>query len=108
MKKDKITVKQIFDDNFKEFWKNNNKKFPEEMRANIYDEVMKMVGCSNILSGFVAYICIICLKVKKIGFTCKSRFCNKCGKKYASQWVEKQADKILKVPHRHCVFIVPK
>ncbi|MBU3199817.1 transposase zinc-binding domain-containing protein [Clostridium estertheticum] len=43
----------------------------------------------------------------KIGFTCKSRFCSKCGKKYISEWVKKQVNKILDVLHRHCVFTIP-
>jgi hypothetical protein len=108
MKTDKITIKQIFQDNFQVFWKKNQKKFPEKMREHTYIEVMKMIGCGDISSGFVAYICMTCLEIFKIGFTCKSRFCSKCGKKYVSQWVEKQVDKILDVPHRHCVFTMPE
>lgn len=107
MRKDKITIKQIFGDHYKEFWKNNKEKYPEKMRENINVEVMKMVGCGDISVGFVAYICLKCLEIFKIGFTCKSRFCSKCGKKYISEWVEKQVSKNLDVPHRHCVFTMP-
>jgi hypothetical protein len=108
MRKNKITVKQIFKDHFRQFWEVNQDKFPPKMKEHIYNEVMKMLECGDILSGFITYICFVCHEVLKIGFTCKSRFCSKCGKKYASQWVEKQADKILDVPHRHCVFTIPE
>jgi len=106
MRRGKITIKQIFSDNFGSFWEKNREKFPEEMREHAYAEVMKMLGCGDVSMGFVSYICLVCLEVLKIGFTCKSRFCSKCGKKYVSQWVEKQVDKILDVPHRHCVFTI--
>ena len=108
MKKSKITLKEIFEDHFQAFWGKNKEKVPENMREHTYVEVMKMIGCGDISLGFVAYICMVCFEKIKIGFTCKSRFCSKCGKKYVSQWVEKQVDKILDVPHRHCVFTIPE
>jgi hypothetical protein len=106
--KKKITIKQIFDDNFEEFWEKNKNKYPENMREHMLIEVMKMMGCGNVALGFVAYICMKCLDIFKIGFTCKSRFCVKCGKKYVSDWVEKQVNRILEVPHRHCIFTIPE
>ena len=108
MKKSKITLKEIFEDHFQSFWGKNKEKVPENMREHTYVEVLKMIGCGDISLGFVAYICMVCFEKFKIGFTCKSRFCSKCGKKYVSQWVEKQVDKILDVPHRHCVFTIPE
>ena len=108
MKKGKITLKEIFEDHFQAFWGKNKEKVPENMREHTYIEVMKMIGCGDISLGFVAYICMVCFEKFKIGFTCKSRFCSKCGKKYVSQWVERQVDKILDVPHRHCVFTIPE
>lgn len=108
MKKGKITIKEIFEDHFQVFWEKKKEKFPENMRDHTYIEVMKMIGCGDISLGFIAYICMVCFEKFKIGFTCKSRFCVKCGKKYVSQWVEKQVDKILDVPHRHCVFTIPE
>jgi len=104
----KITIRQIFQDHFQGFWEKNQEKFPEKMREHIHKEVNKMMGCADASEGFVSYICMNCHEVLKKGFTCKSRFCNKCGKKYVSQWVEKQVEKILDVPHRHCVFTIPK
>lgn len=108
MKKYNGVIKQIFKDHFEEFWKGNQVKYPKEMREHLYSEVQKMMNCGEFALGFVAYICMICLEKIKIGFSCKSRFCNRCGKKYISDWVEKQVRRILEVPHRHCIFTVPK
>ncbi|WP_443081835.1 transposase zinc-binding domain-containing protein, partial [Terrisporobacter othiniensis] len=35
------------------------------------------------------------------GFSCKSKFCTKCGRMYSIKWAEKQADNMLNVKHRH-------
>lgn len=78
------------------------------MREHIFGEVFKMLYCGDLTLGFVTYICMECMEKVKIGFSCKSRFCNKCGKKYICAWVEKQVKRILDVPHRHCVFTIPK
>lgn len=39
---------------------------------------------------------------------CKSRFCNRCGKVYIENWVNKQVERIIDVSHRHTVFTVPQ
>jgi hypothetical protein len=70
MEKNKITIKQIFEDNYQEFWKKNKEKYPEKMREHMNIEVMKMLGYGDISLGFVAYICLKCLEVFKVGFTC--------------------------------------
>ncbi|MBC2582812.1 transposase [Clostridium sp. DJ247] len=108
MKKSNGIIKQIFKDYFKEFWQNKNDKFPEQMREHLFKEVLKMINCGEFALGFIAYICMQCLEKINIGFSCKSRFCNRCGKKYISDWVEKQVRRILDVPHRHCIFTIPK
>ena len=35
MRKNKINIKQIFGDNYQEFWENNKEKYPEKMRDNM-------------------------------------------------------------------------
>lgn len=108
MKNKKITIKQIFTDHFEGFWEKNNEKYPKEEREHIFEEVTKMINCGNTALGFVAYICMFCFNIIKLGFTCKSKFCVKCGKKYVSEWVEKKVKQILEVPHRHCIFTIPE
>ncbi|MBU3199818.1 transposase zinc-binding domain-containing protein [Clostridium estertheticum] len=65
MKKNKITIKRIFEDNYPEFWKLNKEKYPQKMREHVNIEVMKMIGCGDISLGFVAYICLKCLEELK-------------------------------------------
>ncbi|GAV24952.1 IS91 family transposase, partial [Carboxydothermus islandicus] len=59
---------------------------------------------------YVEYVCVKCngKEKKRVGFTCKSRFCNRCGKIYIEKWVEKQTERILEVGHRHIVFTIPE
>ncbi|GAW30159.1 transposase zinc-binding domain-containing protein, partial [Carboxydocella sp. ULO1] len=56
------------------------------------------------------YICTNCTgsEKKKVAFTCKSRFCNRCGKVYIEKWAEKQTERILEIGHRYMVFTVPE
>ncbi|MFU2419121.1 transposase zinc-binding domain-containing protein, partial [Peptacetobacter sp. AB800] len=42
------------------------------------------------------------------GFTCKSKFCTKCGRKYSMEWAEKQVENMIDVSHRHAVFTIPE
>lgn len=108
MNKNRVTVKEIFEEHFEEFWEKNSERFPKDEREHLKTEAVKMINCGAVKKGFVSYICLICMTILTIGFTCKSRFCSKCGKKYTSQWVEKQVKKIFNVPHRHCVFTIPE
>lgn len=96
--KNKGIIKTIFEKHFQGFWEKNKEKYPEQMRDHILSEVSKMLHCGDLTLGFVAYICMECFEKIKIGFSCKSRFCNRCGKKYISTWVEKQVKRILDVP----------
>ncbi|MBN7577317.1 transposase, partial [Clostridium beijerinckii] len=46
--------------------------------------------------------------MKKIGFTCKSRFCTSCGKVYVDNWIDSMLLKLINVRHRHIVFTMPE
>ncbi|MBI3814187.1 MAG: transposase zinc-binding domain-containing protein [Nitrospinae bacterium] len=37
-------------------------------------------------------MCTKCGTKKRVPFTCKSRFCTSCGKKYVDKWVDKTVD----------------
>ena len=52
-------------------------------------------------------MCEECLCIKKVPFSCKSRFCPSCGKVYVDRWINKMADIVLDVPHRHIVLTIP-
>ncbi|MEM7533732.1 MAG: transposase zinc-binding domain-containing protein, partial [Chloroflexota bacterium] len=70
-------------------------------------EVEKMLDCKNPKNGFATYLCLHCGEDKKVPFTCKSRICSSCGKKYADEWAEELSGRLWNVPHRHITFTVP-
>jgi hypothetical protein len=103
-----ITMKKILQDNWKKFKKRKIKRIPKEVRADIIEAVEKAMDCGNIEKGYTEYMCLECMESKKVGFTCKSKFCSRCGRIYVSKWVEKQQTKILDIKHRHSVFTIPE
>ncbi|WP_168123877.1 transposase [Paenibacillus sp. HB172176] len=105
-------VKQILKDHFHGFWELHADRFPEELQTAIPEAVKKATRCGTKDMGYARYECKGCTAGAPepvfICFTCKSRFCHGCGKKYTDEWAEKQQERILNVPHRHTVFTVPK
>lgn len=67
----------------------------------------KMLSCGEEWAGYAEYMCEECLCIKKVPFSCKSRFCPSCGKTYVDRWINKMADIVLDVPHRHIVLTIP-
>lgn len=109
-KKNSGIIKTILKDHFDGFWKMHSSLFPVSIRSDIEETVLKAMKCGSGDLGYSKYECLGCEGNPKpvfIGFTCKSRFCHKCGKKYTDEWAEKQQEMILNVPHRHMVFTVP-
>lgn len=76
------------------------------LRPVISKEVKKMMACGTVDSGFEIYECPNCQKTHVICYTCKSRFCNSCGVKYASLRAQTISNSTLDVPHRHVVFTI--
>lgn len=104
-------VKRILKDHFDGFWKLNAHRFPKTLQGDIEETVLKSLRCSSSDLGYAKYECLGCEGNPApvfVCFTCKSRFCHKCGKKYTDDWSDKQQDMIFNVPHRHMVFTIPK
>ena len=104
-------IKRILKDHFDGYWKMYANSYPEEYRDDIKDAVTKAIRCGTSDLGYAKYECVGCpqdTNPKFVYFTCKSRFCHKCGKKYTDDWSEKQQEMIFNVPHRHMVFTIPK
>ncbi len=80
------------------------------MQESVAEAVRKMRGCGDPKNGYTKYRCVSCEghPERIIGFTCKSRFCPRCGKRYVDEWVEKQVETIVNVSHRHTVFTIPE
>jgi len=103
----KITVKEILEDNWDEFKRKMWRRVPVSMREHIDNVVQKALSCGDIKKGYTEYMCLECGESIKVGFTCKSKFCCKCGRLYTLKWAEKQQETMLRVTHRHSVFTLP-
>lgn len=104
-------IKKILRDHFDGFWYIHEHRFPKEYREDIKETVLKTLKCGSKELGYAKYECLGCVGEPKplfVPFTCKSRFCNKCGKKYTDEWAEKQQQMIFNIPHRHMVFTIPQ
>ena len=102
-------INTILEDHFEEFKISKLTKLRnKEMREHIIEVVKKALTCGKIEYGYVKYRCLICNEEYIHGFSCKSKFCTKCGRMYSINWAEKQANNMLKVKHRHAVFTIPE
>ncbi len=110
--KKKGIIKAIWKDHFAGFWEFHADVFPKELQGDIQETVLKAIRCGTKNMGNARFECLGCSKGNTepvmICFTCKSRFCHGCGKKYTDEWTEKQVERILNIPHRHTVFTIPE
>ena len=102
MKKGKI--KTILEDH----WNGFLKIYENKIRDNVKKEVEKVLKCKDTKYGFIELKCDKCNTTKKIGFTCKSRFCTSCGKIYTDNWIDNMLGNLINVKHRHIVFTMPE
>ena len=94
---------QIFRDHWEEFKHFHPQLVNEDIEAN----VQKMLGCGLFSNGYAEYRCS-CGHIKRVPFSCKSRFCLRCSKVYIDSWVAKMRQTIFaKVNHRHIILTVP-
>ena len=104
-------IKEILKDHFKVFWEFHHKRFPEAYRDDIEETVKKTIKCGTADMGYARYECLGCEGnplPRFVYFTCKSRLCHSCGKKYTDDWSDKQQEMTFDVPHRHMVFTIPQ
>jgi hypothetical protein len=97
-------IKRIFQDH----WEKYQGFHGDTLREVEIREVDRMLHCKDPERGFTSYRCPECGEVKILGFTCKSRMCTSCGKKYADIWAEKLAGDIYRLPHKHVVLTIPE
>lgn len=102
-----VTIREILEDKYDKFKEEMWHRVPKNMRNHIDSIVRKALSCGDINKGFREYMCLKCGYSHKVGFMCKSKFCNRCGRLYATKWAEKQYENMLKVAHRHVVFTIP-
>uniref|UniRef100_UPI00374E3D61 transposase zinc-binding domain-containing protein n=1 Tax=Clostridium butyricum TaxID=1492 RepID=UPI00374E3D61 len=97
-------IKKILNDHCSGFFKLYSKK----IRKNVKREVEKVLKCKDIRHGYIEFKCYECNISKKVGFTCKSRFCTSCGKIYTDKWIDNMLGELINVRHRHIVFTIPE
>jgi len=97
-------IRLILENHWDDFFKIYGKK----IRKNVIKEVDKVLRCGDIKNGYIEMKCDKCNTIKKIGFTCKSRFCTSCGKIYVDNWVDNMIGNLFNVRHRHIVFTIPE
>jgi hypothetical protein len=101
----KYTIKQIFADHWKNFLNENPGLI---IRRAVFINVYKILVCQTAALGFALYFCDTCMIFKRVYHTCKSRFCNSCGIKYAKERAVAIASKCINCKHRHLVFTIPE
>jgi len=108
MRRGEIYFKNVMVQIFRDHWDQFKRYNKEDIDKNIEENVEKMLGCGLLENGYYEYICTNCLKKKKIGFSCKSRFCLGCSKVYIDKWVGRMQGVIFKrIKHRHIILTVP-
>lgn len=95
MKKGKIKI--ILEDH----WHGFLKIYENKIRFNVKKEVEKVLKCKDTKYGFIELKCDKCNTKKKIGFTCKSRFCTSCEKIYTDNWIDNMLGNLIIVTVIH-------
>jgi hypothetical protein len=102
-KKPFFSVKQIFEDHWKEYLQTHH------VRAIEKEEVSKMLSCKGMERGCFVYYCRNCDKDVIIPFGCNSRLCSSCGKRHTDRWAETLSRRAFPgIIHRHLVFTIPE
>ena len=98
----KVTLKQIFKDHWSAFLS------AHDVRDCVKKNVEKMLNCGDGEKlGYHLYRCKKCGTKRSVPNTCKSRFCNSCGKIATDNWMKKAEKRLANVPHHHIVFSPP-
>lgn len=103
----KITIAKIFAENQ---WRllRDYEICRKGLRPAIMKAINSIILCERHDLGHSLYECPHCQNFTFVWHTCKSRFCNKCGIRYARQLSDSIASKLFDCPHRHNVFTVPE
>ena len=98
----KHTLKRIFKDHWQDFLSIH------PVRDAVKENVWKMMNCGDKdVLGYSLYACKKCGTRHYVAHTCKSRFCNSCGKIATDNWIANAQKQFVNVPHRHIVFSPP-
>lgn len=100
----RYTIKQIFQD----WWEVYVSTHPL-IRDYVHDNVRKMLSCRD--PERLGYRKAVCPthpdQFKIIPHSCKSRFCNSCGKIAVDKWLVSACEAFPNVPYAHVTWTVP-
>ncbi len=96
-------AKDIFILGFDDYLRSINYK----IRSSALENVKKMLACRTDLLGYHEYICTCCGDKKKVPHSCKSRFCNSCGRVAMEKWIASRFGFFLNCYYHHLVFTIP-
>ena len=100
----KYTIKQIFKDNWSDFYDLNK----NNIRNTVVENVERIMACGDKDKlGYGMYMCPSCGDKHYVAHTCKSRFCNSCGKVMTDNWINWAQDNMLNCPYHHIIFSPP-
>ena len=99
-----VTIKDILLASWPSFKIKYTKKLS---RPGLVESIEKFIGCHDFSNGYLYYECPECGDFYMIGFSCHSRICPSCGKKYRDERTRKVSAKCIEVPHRQFVFTIP-
>jgi len=100
------TYKSIFIENIESF----KKEYPKFDTAYHESVIKKMLDCGTVEGGYAEYDCMHCGGDKHVVFfSCKSKLCLKCAKRYAAEAAESIASQLIQgVKYRQVVLTIPK
>jgi hypothetical protein len=77
------------------------------IRDVVFSNVQRTIKCQTPALGYAFYECPKCSNFHITFHTCKSRFCNTCGVKYAKARSLAVSQTLLDCKHRHITFTIP-
>lgn len=98
-------LKDIFNDYWESFLIFANER-NLKIRNVVIRDANRMIICNTPTLGTSVFKCPKCNNTKLVYNTCKSRFCNSCGIKYAKQRALDIESKLISGEHRHLVFTI--
>lgn len=102
----RYTIKQILKDNWRAFFEKY--KGDPGIRDAVVENVKKVIACGDPEQmGFSVYECPKCGHRHTVPHTCKSRFCNSCGKVMTDNWIAWAEKNFLNSSYHHIVFSPP-
>jgi len=93
----------------KDFWEIFTTKYPSYATEYYNSIVKKMIGCGDTSFGYIEYGCLYCGSERHlVAFTCKCKYCLRCGRVFAEDFVNQVASKLYAgIVYRHLILTMP-